>query len=66
MFQAGNARLNEQMDFYVRALTMAEGNVRTYNLLQEMTNDNVELFKKDNPEYKKISLKNNEIIKGFI
>lgn len=66
MFQAGNARLNEQMDFYVRALTMAEGNVRTYNLLQEMTNDNVELFKKDNPEYKKISLKNNEIIKVFI
>ena len=66
MFQAGNARLNEQMDFYVRALTMAEGNVKTYNLLQEMTNDNVELFKKDNPEYKKISLKNNEIIKVFI
>ncbi len=32
----------------------------------EMTNDNVELFKKDNPEYKKISLKNNEIIKVFI
>lgn len=66
MLQAGNARLNEQMDFYVRALTMAEGNVRTYNLLQEMTNDNVELFKKDNPEYKKISLKKNEIIKVFI
>ena len=32
----------------------------------EMSNDNVELFKKDNPEYKKISLKNNEIIKVFI
>ena len=32
----------------------------------EMTNDNVEQFKKDNPEYKKISLKGNETIKVFI